>query len=105
MNDGLLLILLASDTFFSRFFFLINRIMFCIPLILFSISLSLFLTVHSSDGFDSFFSEEVGSDFWEVAGLLDKLLVLFGLIVFLDEDGMARDKLLVLFDLVIFFVS
>ena len=61
--------------------------------------------MHSSVNADSFFLEEVVSNFWEVVGLLDKLLVLFSPIDFLDSNAMIVDKLLVLFDLVIFFVS
>ena len=56
--------------------------------------LSLFLTVHSSDEFNSSFTEEVGSGFWKVLGnALDKLLVPFGVIVFLGEDSVIVDKL------------
>ena len=88
-GNDLLLLLVMSAVFFPKFFLLIDWIMFCMSLILFSTLLSLFLTVHSRNKLHSFFTEEVGSDFWEVVGLLDKLLVLFGLIVFLGEDGVA----------------
>ena len=105
-GDDALIVLAASGIFFPKFFFSIDWIIFFMSLILFSMPLSLFLTIHSSNEYYSFFVEEVGSDFWEAVGnFLDKLLLLFGLIVFLGGDSVAIDKLLVLFSLVIFFVS
>ena len=62
--------------------------------------------MYLSDELDSFFAEEVSSNLWEVVGnFLDKLLMLFDLIVFLDSNVLIMDKSIVLFGLVIFFVS